>query len=213
MIGTQITKRIYSEYDRAIYYKYILKQFPSIENLSYSSIDGVEDILDLYTSVLECAEQFNLTGENRLEEIRQYILRIKEKLKEPEPLKYCISCKKELKLDDFNHTSKYDELIDPEHHTYSDICYRCYNKNLKNPEIITYPSCDSIKLNLDSKHLTCNSYSKTCSICNYKFCDLHMNHKHGRVVKMCRLCGKNEATMHNGMCSKHPYSILYPGLK
>ena len=131
-------------------------------------------------------------------------------------MKNCISCKKELKLDNFRRIDLYDEIIDPEPCTYSDICYRCYKKNLKNKEkteIITYPSCDSIKLNLDSKHQLCNSYSKKCSICNYNFCDLHMNHKHGRIVKMCRLCGKNEATMLNGLCDKHTYSILFPNSK
>ena len=82
-------------------------------------------ILSLYIIILECAEHFKLTGENRLEEIHQYILRIKKKLEKPEPLKNCISCKKELKLDNFRRIDLYDEIIDPEPCTYSDICYRC----------------------------------------------------------------------------------------
>ncbi|AYV75409.1 MAG: hypothetical protein Terrestrivirus1_283 [Terrestrivirus sp.] len=202
----------------AIYGKYIWKQFPSVENLSHNKINGVRDNLGLYITVLECAEQSNV-GESRINELHRYIDRMKQILQKPETSEFCISCKKYLSLDHFRQMDSYLELIDPEPYVYFDTCNRCESKNYKKEKkeqkiLPTFPSCDSVRFNLDKQHRPCNSYTKACLTCNYKFCDVHMNHKHGSIAKMCNIYGcKNEVTMANGTCGKHPFSIMFPNSK
>ena len=200
----------------AIYGKYIWKSFPSVENMSHNKINGVRDNLSLYVTVLECAEQSNV-GENRINELRKYIDRMKQILEEPELSEFCVCCKKFLSLDHFRQIDSYLELIDPEPYAYFDTCNKCENKNYKKEQNKkksepTYPSCDSVRFNLDKQHRPCSSYSKTCPTCSYKFCSIHMNHNHGYVAKKCRLCD-NEAKLPNGLCYKHPFSILFPNSK
>ena len=167
------------------------------------------------------AEQLQFLKETMIR-VLPFISSLKTKLTESEQLKYCPGCKRRRSLDNF--PIVYDSYsrgrIESD---YNSVCTDCNERemNLVKERQAKYEAdsirryqndgCQFASTNCKYKSSPCNSYSRSCSMCNVRFCSIHMDHAH--LAPVCDIYGCNGFTIRgSNRCVAHHNNKIFIGV-
>ncbi len=197
-----------------------LDAYPNIELMTHDFLEfvkkeGKKELVKVpakkqeLNSFIEEGEQVRYYQQqlDQLEELsaklEQFLSSVDQKLKEPEPKLYCISCGKDLPL-------HYFEVIDLTKSLYEEVCDECKFENDPYQNLTLNEPINKNKYHgCFYEDGTCNSNPTKCSLCGEKFCNKHSSHTHEKYTFNCTWSGCSNTCQNRKsyLCDMHERMI------